>query len=169
MCLWNLVVPLVQVTDFQKYCSQNRLDNAFTFATPFCLRFKDTLADDHLICWHKKHRRIKFFVPTRLRGSFFTRKNLNTNLHCCCMRLHCSPPVLPSSVVAALPCVVGLFSSVVWTSSSGIFASLPSLSRIWWGSVPRFQLDASFCLRGLCAGLAQNMQLDFSDWGPAEN
>ena len=88
MCLRNLLVPLVQVMDFPKYCSQNRSDNAFTFATPFCLRFKDTLADDHLICWQKKHRSIKFSVPTRLR------ENLNTNLHCCCMRLYCSPSVL---------------------------------------------------------------------------
>ena len=37
-----------------------------------------------------------------------------------------------------------------------------------WGAVPHFQLDASFCLRGACAGLARKMQLDFSDEGPAE-
>ena len=53
----------------------------------------------------------------------------------------------------------------------------PSLGRIlvgiitrWniWGPVPHFHLDASFCLRGACAGLARKMQLDFSDWGPTE-
>ena len=62
------------------------------------------------------------------------------------------------------------FSSVVWTNSSGILRAF--FPRKWSsvvGSPSLLHSNAFFCLRGACAQLAREMQLNFSvlellDW-----
>ena len=77
---------------------------------------------------------------------------------------------LLSFALPSLQCVVGLFSSFVWTNSSRILQAF--FPRKWFsvlGLLPYFTKCIFFCLRGACAQLARQMQLSFSvldllDW-----
>ena len=77
---------------------------------------------------------------------------------------------LLSFAFPSLQFVVGLFSSVVWTNSSGILRAF--FPRKWssvLGPPSLLHPNAFVCLRGACAQLAREMQLNFSvldllDW-----
>ena len=152
------------MTVFRKACSQNRPNNAFPCVTPL-LVIKNTPC--LTIIEFAKALRLQFSCNSALAQTFFSQTNPKTKLNYCYGTWHRS---LLSFAFPSLQCVVGLFSSVVWTNSSGILRAF--FPRKWssvLGSPSLLHPNAFFCLRGACAQLAREMQLNFSvlellDW-----
>ena len=100
------------VTVGRKACSQNRPNNAFPCVTPL-------LVKKHILVWQSsnlqaKTLRLQFSCNSALARTFFSQTNPKTKLNYCYGTWHRS---LLSFAFPSLQCVVGLFSSVVWTNS----------------------------------------------------
>ena len=155
------------MTVCRKACSQNRPNNAFPCVTPLLVNKKHTCLT--IIKSTNKTTKASIFLQQRTCADFFSfsQTNPKTRLNYCYGTWHRS---LLSFAFPSLQCVVGLFSSVVWTNSSGIVRAF--FPRKWssvLGSPSLLHPNAFFCLRGACAQLAREMELNFSvlellDW-----
>ena len=142
----------------RKACSQNRPNNAFPCETPLLVNKKHTCLT--IIKSASKTTMLQFPSNSALARTFFSQTNPKTKLNYCYGTWHRS---LLSFAFPSMQCFVGLFSSVVWTNSSGILRAF--FPRKWssvLGSPSLLHPNAFFCLRGACAQLAREMQLNFS-------
>ena len=153
------------MTVCRKVCSQNRPNNAFPCVTP--LLVIKNIPCLTIIEFESKNTKASSSLQQCTCADFFNQTNPKAKLNYCYGTWHRS---LLSFAFPSLQCVVGLFSSVVWTNSSGILRAF--FPRKWssvLGSPSLLHPNAFFCLRGACAQLAREMQLNFSvlellDW-----
>ena len=142
----------------RKACSQNRPNNAFPCVTPLLVNKKHTCLT--IIKFASKNTNASIFFPQRTCADFFQSDESEVNY--CYGTWHRS---LLSFAFPSLQCVVGLFSSVVWTNSSGILRAF--FPRKWssvLGSPPYFTQMHFFACAGLARSLREKCNLISQFW-----
>ena len=150
------------MTVCRKACSQNRPKNTFPCVTPLLVNKKHTCLT--IIKSTNKTTKASIFLQQRTCADFFSfsQTNPKTRLNYCYGTWHRS---LLSFAFPSLQCVVGLFSSVVWTNSSGILRAF--FPRKWssvLGSPSLLHPNAFFACAGLARSLREKCNLISQFW-----
>ena len=153
------------MTVFRKACSQNRPNNAFPCVTPLLVNKKHTCLT--IIKFASKNAKASIFLQQRTCADFFQSDESEDEVELLLrdmtslLAFFC----LSFTAMRCRPFLLRCVDKLLW-----YFASF--LSRKWssvLGSPSLLHPNAFFCLRGACAQLAREMQLNFSvlellDW-----